>query len=94
MKAYYDRELGPLSALEDRYFGNSYSQGAYIIQATQKQNFFVKTNFGISKTAYCFTPENKIWGLGQGLGWPGANSNGTIKFKGVARASHGQDHAG
>ena len=72
LKACYDRELAPLGALEDRYFGNSHEQGDYIIQATQKQNFFVKTNFGISKTAYCYTPENKIWGLGQGLGWSGA----------------------
>ena len=72
LKACYDRELAPLGAIEERYFGNSNEHDNYLIQSTQKQQFFVKTNFGISKEAYGYSADNKIWGLGQGIGWSGA----------------------
>ena len=72
LKACYDRELSHLGALEDRHFGNSFEHGQYLIESTRNQQFFVKTNFGISKEAYSYDDNHKIWGLGQGIGWSGA----------------------
>ena len=72
LKANYDRELAHLGALEDRYVGLSHSHGEYLIKTTQEQQFYVKTGFGVSKAHYSYTPEQKIWGLGQGIGWTGA----------------------
>ena len=72
LKANYDRELAPLGALEDRYFGLSHNHGKYMVKTTQQQNFFVKTSFGVSNTSYSYSSDQKIWGLGQGIAWAGA----------------------
>ena len=72
LKANYDRELAPLGALEDRYFGLTHEHGQFLVQTTQQQQFFVKTSFGVSDNSYSYSPENKIWGLGQGIAWAGA----------------------
>ena len=72
LKACYDRELAHLGAVEDRYYGNSYEHGKFITETTKGQQFFVKTKFGISDKCYKYTDDNKVWGLGQGIGWSGS----------------------
>ena len=72
LKANFDRELSHLGAMEDRFYGNSFLHGKYLVDTTTSQKFHVKTNFGISPNSYHFTNSNRIWGLGQGMGWSGA----------------------
>jgi len=72
LKANYDRELAHLGALEDRFVGLSHEHGTYLVKTTREQQFFVKTGFGISTENYSYTDTDKIWGLGQGIGWAGA----------------------
>ena len=72
LKACYDRELAHLGAVEDRYYGNTYQHGKFLTETTKGQIFFVKTKFGISDTSYQYTNEEKVWGLGQGIGWSGS----------------------
>ena len=60
LKANYDRELAPLGALEDRYFGLTHQHGHYLIQPTQQQEFHVKTSFGVSPTSYSYSSDKKI----------------------------------
>lgn len=72
LKACYDRELAHLGAVEDRYYGNSYEHGTFLTETTRGQRFFVKTKYGFSNTCYQYTDQNKVWGLGQGIGWPGS----------------------
>ena len=72
LKACYDRELAHLGAVEDRYYGNTYQHGKFLTETTKGQNFFVKMKFGISDTSYQYTNEEKVWGLGQGIGWSGS----------------------
>ena len=72
LKACYDRELADLGAVEDRYYGNSFNHGKFLTETTKGQRFFVKTKFGISNACYQYSDENKVWGLGQGIGWSGS----------------------
>jgi len=72
LKANYDRELAPLGALEDRYFGLTHQHRKYLVQTTQQQQLHVKTSFGVSPTSYSYSTDKKIWGLGQGVAWAGA----------------------
>ena len=72
LKVNYDRELAPLGALEDRFFGMTHLHEQYMVQTTQQQEFFVKTSFGVSSESYSYSKENKIWVLGQGIAWVGA----------------------
>ena len=72
LKANFDRELSHLGALEDRYYGNSHAHREYLFKTTTNQKFHVKTSFGISPQCYQYNDTNRIWGLGQGMGWSGA----------------------
>ena len=72
LKANFDRELSHLGALEDRFYGNSFKHGDYLFKTTTSQKFHVKTNFGVSQHSYSYNKDNRIWGLGQGMGWSGA----------------------
>ena len=72
LKANFDHELSHLGACEDQFYGAPPQQGDFLFNATTSQEFFVKTKFGISDGSYTFSPDIKVWGLGQGIGWSGA----------------------
>ena len=72
LKANFDRELSHIGALEDCFYGNSYQHGQYLFKTTTSQESHVKTSFGISSNNYSFDNDQRIWGLGQGMGWSGA----------------------
>ena len=72
MKANFDREIPHYVAAESRSIGMSHEAGQFLIQATQNQEYFIRTPNGVSDQSYKFTEARPIWGLGQGVGWAGA----------------------
>ena len=70
-RACYDRIVTPLSAVEGRKWGMSYSESIYTTKILENQKFHVRTSNGITDDYYCFSPETPIQGAGQGVGWAG-----------------------
>ena len=71
LKANYDRELSTLAGIEARKTGGSFMASKFMVDFITRQKFHVKTKYGISNTHFCNLPNDKIWGLGQGLAWSG-----------------------
>jgi len=72
MKSNYDRELPRLVSTEARVkLGLHKHDAKFMVDFTEQQQFFVKTAYGISETSYQYSPEQKLFGLGQGIAWSG-----------------------
>ena len=71
LKANYDRELCTLASLEARKAGSSMSAGKFMVDFLKNQRFHVKTKYGTSTNSFSNLPNDKLWGLGQGLAWSG-----------------------
>jgi len=72
MKSNYDRELPRLVSAEARIKLGLHAHDAnFMVQFTENQNFYVKTAYGVSEECYRYKPENKLFGLGQGIAWSG-----------------------
>jgi len=72
MKSNYDRELVRLVAAEARIKLGMYARDAnFMVNFVENQEFHVKTAYGVSEESYCYSPDSKLYGLGQGIAWSG-----------------------
>ena len=71
LKANYDRELSTLAGLEARMAGGSYQASSFMINFIKTHEFHAKTKYGTSNDFFKNDPNDKMWGLGQGLAWSG-----------------------
>ena len=72
MKSNYDRELPQLVFAEATIKLVLHTHDAnFMVNFTENQNFYVKTAYGVSQECYRYKPENKLFGLGQGIAWFG-----------------------
>ena len=70
-RACYDRIVLPLSAVEGRRWGMSFSEATYTTKLIESQHFHIRTSTGVSPTFYKHSHETPTQGAGQGLGWAG-----------------------
>jgi len=43
----------------------------FMVNFVESQEFHVKTAYGVSEEKYCYSPDSKLYGLGQGIAWSG-----------------------
>lgn len=70
-RACYDRIVTPLSAVEGRRWGMSFSEAKYTTNIIEHQQYHIRTATGVSSEYYSFSPTTPTQGAGQGLGWAG-----------------------
>jgi len=72
MKSNYDRELVRLVSAEARVkLGLHKDDAKFMVNFVEKQQFHVKTKYGVSEKHYTYEENENLYGLGQGIAWSG-----------------------
>ena len=71
-KACYDRIIPSMTGVETCKWGLSHKTTDLTRKIIESQTFKVKTAQGLFHGTYQYSTEDQLYGVGQGLGWPGA----------------------